>query len=68
VIKIFAQLESILLDPVYSGKGATGLFDLIRKGRFERGRGFRAYRRYGALFGYSSCFEDDSANKRTAAT
>lgn len=31
-IEMFAQLEGILLDPVYSGKGAAGLIDLVRRG------------------------------------
>ncbi len=38
-IRMFAELEGILLDPVYSAKGAAGLVDLIRKreiGRDER--------------------------------
>ena len=35
-IELFARVESILLDPVYSGKGAAGLIDLIRKGRFDK--------------------------------
>jgi L-cysteate sulfo-lyase len=34
-IRMFAELEGILLDPVYSGKGAAGLIDLARKGEFE---------------------------------
>ncbi|PIV73326.1 MAG: D-cysteine desulfhydrase [Rhodobacteraceae bacterium CG17_big_fil_post_rev_8_21_14_2_50_65_11] len=34
-IRMFAELEGILLDPVYSGKGAAGLIDLARKGAFE---------------------------------
>ena len=48
-ISMFAQLEGILLDPVYSAKGAAGLIDLIRKGRFRQGRTHRvpAYRRLG---------------------
>ena len=33
-IEMFARRESILLDPVYSGKGAAGLIDLIRRGEF----------------------------------
>ena len=37
-IDIFARLEGILLDPVYSGKGAAGLIDLIRKGHFKKGQ------------------------------
>ncbi len=34
-IRMFAELEGILLDPVYSGKGAAGLIDLARKGEFK---------------------------------
>jgi L-cysteate sulfo-lyase len=34
-IDIFARTEAILLDPVYSAKGAAGLIDLIRKGHFR---------------------------------
>lgn len=37
-IDLFARLEGILLDPVYSGKGAAGLIDLIRKGHFAAGQ------------------------------
>jgi L-cysteate sulfo-lyase len=33
-ISIFARTEGILLDPVYTGKGAAGLIDLVRTGRF----------------------------------
>lgn len=36
-IRMFAELEAILLDPVYSGKGAAGLIDLCRKGHFKKG-------------------------------
>ncbi|AHG21367.1 cytochrome C biogenesis protein CcmE [Chania multitudinisentens RB-25] len=34
-LRLLAQLEGILLDPVYSGKGMAGLIDLIRRGRFS---------------------------------
>ena len=37
-IDIFAKTEAILLDPVYSGKGAAGLIDLVRKGHFTKGQ------------------------------
>src|SRR3546814_4541581 len=30
-VRLLAQQEAILLDPVYSGKGMAGLIDLIRK-------------------------------------
>jgi D-cysteine desulfhydrase family pyridoxal phosphate-dependent enzyme len=33
----FAQSEGILLDPVYTGRAAGGMIDLIRKGFFRRG-------------------------------
>ena len=33
-IKLFAQTEGILLDPVYTGRAAAGLIDCIRKGIF----------------------------------
>ena len=34
-IKMFASLEGILLDPVYSGKAAAGLIDQIALGNFD---------------------------------
>ena len=37
-IDIFARLEGILLDPVYSGKGAAGLINLIKMGEFKKGQ------------------------------
>jgi D-cysteine desulfhydrase len=36
-VKLFARTEAILLDPVYSGKAAAGLVDLVRKGTFAKG-------------------------------
>ena len=35
-IKMAAEEEGLLLDPVYSGKGMAGLIDLCRKGRFQK--------------------------------
>lgn len=37
-ISIFARTEGILLDPVYSGKGAAGLIDLVRRGHWAAGQ------------------------------
>ncbi|MCB0010278.1 MAG: D-cysteine desulfhydrase [Anaerolineales bacterium] len=34
-VQLFARLEGILLDPVYTGKAAAGLIDLVRKGHFR---------------------------------
>ena len=36
-VKLLAQTEGILLDPVYSGKAMAGLVDLVRKGHFREG-------------------------------
>jgi len=35
-IKMFASLEGILLDPVYSSKAAAGLIDQVALGNFDR--------------------------------
>ena len=35
-IRLFAQQEGILLDPVYTGRAAAGLIDLTRRGYFTR--------------------------------
>ncbi len=36
-IRVVAELEGIILDPVYTGKAMTGLIDLAKKGIFSRG-------------------------------
>jgi len=56
-IRMFAELEGILLDPVYSGKGAAGFIDLARKGAFKEQR--VAFLHTGGavgLFGYDFAF------------
>jgi L-cysteate sulfo-lyase len=60
-IQMFAQLEGILLDPVYSGKGAAGLIDLVRKGHFTKGQRVVFLHTGGAagLFGYDAVFAED---------
>ncbi len=35
-IELFARCEGLLLDPVYTGRAAAGLIDLIRSGYFQR--------------------------------
>ena len=35
-IRLFATCEGLLLDPVYTGRAAAGMVDLIRKGFFKR--------------------------------
>ncbi len=57
-IEMFARLEGILLDPVYSGKGAAGLIDYCRQGRFKPGERVVFLHTGGAagLFGYLGAF------------
>ncbi len=35
-VNLFAKYEGLLLDPVYTGRAAAGMIDLIRKGYFKR--------------------------------
>lgn len=35
-VKLFACTEGLLLDPVYTGRAAAGLIDLVKKGRFGK--------------------------------
>jgi D-cysteine desulfhydrase len=35
-VQLFARLEGLLLDPVYTGRAAAGMIDLIRKGFFGK--------------------------------
>lgn len=35
-IRLFAELEGLLLDPVYTGRAAAGMIDLIGKGFFKK--------------------------------
>lgn len=57
-VKLTAQKEGILLDPVYSGKGMAGLIDLVRKGHFKKDENVVFLHTGGnvALFGYMDAF------------
>jgi 1-aminocyclopropane-1-carboxylate deaminase/D-cysteine desulfhydrase-like pyridoxal-dependent ACC family enzyme len=35
-IRLFAKYEGLLLDPVYTGRAAAALIDLVRKGFFKK--------------------------------
>jgi len=37
-VRMTARTESVLLDPVYSGKAMAGLIGLTRRGHFKRGQ------------------------------
>ncbi len=57
-LKLLAQTEGLLFDPVYSGKGLDGLIDQIRKGYFD-GMDNVVFLHTGgsaALFGYPDTF------------
>ena len=59
-IRMFAELEGILLDPVYSGKGAAGLIDLVRKGELGADGERIVFLHTGGsvgLFGYDWAFD-----------
>jgi L-cysteate sulfo-lyase len=51
---LLARLEGILADPVYSGKGLAGLFDLVRTGYFKQAKTIVFLHTGGSagLFGY----------------
>lgn len=57
-VGMFARTEAILLDPVYSGKAAAGLVDLIRKGQFKQNENIVFLHTGGAqgLFAYRQSF------------
>jgi L-cysteate sulfo-lyase len=57
-VKLLAEKEGILLDPVYSGKGMAGLIDLIGKGQFGKDENVVFLHTGGqvGLFGYPDAF------------
>ncbi len=58
-LKLVAQTEAILLDPVYSGKGMAGLIDLVTKGFFAKDSDVVFIHTGGSsgLFGYPNVFD-----------
>jgi D-cysteine desulfhydrase len=59
-VQLFARLEGILLDPVYTGKAAAGLIDLVRKGHFKKGENVLFLHTGGspALYAYQNVLVD----------
>jgi L-cysteate sulfo-lyase len=57
-LQLFARHEGLLLDPVYSGKAAAGLIDLVRRGHFKRGQNIVFLHTGGtvALYSYTEGF------------
>ncbi|MBM9604907.1 D-cysteine desulfhydrase [Desulfopila inferna] len=58
-VKLLAQTESILLDPVYSGKAMAGLIDLVRNDHFPPGANVLFLHTGGspALYAYLDTFQ-----------
>jgi len=58
-VKMLAEVEGLLFDPVYSGKGLDGMIDLIRKGHFDGMENIVFLHTGGsaALFGYPETFD-----------
>ena len=57
-VKMLAQTEGLLFDPVYTGKGLSGLIDWVRHGRFTKDDTVIFLHTGGsaALFGYPEAF------------
>lgn len=57
-VTLAARMEGLLFDPVYSGKGLAGLFDLVRRGHFQAAKNVVFIHTGGsaALFAYRSTF------------
>jgi D-cysteine desulfhydrase len=57
-VKLLAQTEGIVLDPVYTGKAMAGLVDLVRKGTFAKEEKILFLHTGGspALFAYTDVF------------
>ena len=54
-IRLCAQTEGLLVDPVYTGRALAGLIDLIRRGEFQAGQNVLFWHTGGlpALFAYA---------------
>jgi L-cysteate sulfo-lyase len=57
-VKMLAEMEGLLFDPVYTGKGLAGLIDWVRHGRFTKEDTVIFLHTGGsaALFGYPEAF------------
>jgi D-cysteine desulfhydrase len=61
-VKLVAQTEAILLDPVYTGKAMAGMIDLIKKGYFSKAKNLLFLHTGGApaLYAYTEEFFGNS--------
>ncbi len=77
-IRLCAQTEGLLVDPVYTGRAMAGLIDLIRAGEFRPGQNVLFWHTGGtpALFAYASAAhrvkrggkQNEAARTRRAAS
>lgn len=69
-VRLTARTEGVLLDPVYSGKGMAGLFDLIRGGGFSTRDNVLFLHTGGAvsLFAYTWAFTEPDAKVGVAGS
>jgi D-cysteine desulfhydrase family pyridoxal phosphate-dependent enzyme len=58
-VQLFAKCEGLLLDPVYTGRAAAGMIDLIRKGFFKKDEAVLFWH----TGGQPALFADKYANK-----
>lgn len=63
----FASLEGILLDPVYSGKAAHGLIEMLKTDEIDRGEPVLFLHTGGAPALFSAAFSEVVASIRTEA-
>ncbi len=58
-VKLLAQTEGILMDPVYTGKAMAGMLDLVQKGFFKKGQNILFVHTGGspALYHYANYFD-----------
>ena len=59
-IRLVAQTEAILLDPVYTGKAMSGMIDMLRKGLLDDAEAVLFFHTggYPSLFAYAEYFQD----------
>ncbi|WP_114194695.1 D-cysteine desulfhydrase [Edaphovirga cremea] len=64
-LTLLAQLEGILLDPVYTGKGMAGLIGLIRQGHFRKDDNIVFIHTGGSagLFGYRELLQQQAKHE-----
>jgi len=60
-IRLFARKEGLLLDPVYTGRAAHGLIDLIRRGFFVRDQTVLFWHTGGTPALFADCYANEIA-------